>query len=150
MCCIHNILSTCQLCYVSMEFYQPFHSCKRNFWRLWCQRLSRRRVKPPPPPLRPTAPGPNPPPPPLQCVPGQGQCIEMQRRCGMVWCCDSTVGLGSEHRAAFSCREGMCSRAAWYAGLSHNTWLCVKRRCIRCLLSRPCHGVGRAVGHAGA
>ena len=39
-----------------MEFYQPFHSCKRNFWRLWCQRLSRRRVKPPPPPLRPPAP----------------------------------------------------------------------------------------------
>ena len=57
---------------------------------------------------------------------------------------------GSEHRAAFSCCEGMCSRAAWCTGLSHNTWLCVKRRCIRCLLSRPCHGVGRAVGRAGA
>ena len=94
---------------------------------------------PPPPPVQ-TLPPP-PPGPPLQCVPGQGQCIEMQRRCGMVWCCDSTVGWGSEHRAAFSCCEGMCSRAAWYAGLSHNTWLCVKRRCIRCLLSRPSEGL---------
>ena len=51
------------------------------------------------------------------------------------------MGLGSEHRAAFSCCEGMCSRAVWYAGLSHNTCLCVKRRCVRCLISRPCHGV---------
>ena len=65
MSCIHNILSTCQLCYVSMEFYQPFHSCKRNFWRLWCQRLIKEEGQTPPPPPQTPCPGSKPSPPPV-------------------------------------------------------------------------------------